>query len=208
MFTVNAIISVGLTIAMAAPSLMAGPVLGAPQAGSVLRVVAVSNLFSIITFPSGGHASAGNAIQTAIYPLNDRWARTDGVDGWLLAGASFMSPAYASLISSYRRLHYAHVRPRHVDIAFPSPPGYPITTFGFQMMSRKRGSIADGQVVRPATGEITGVAALGIFTRAHQACPPGRHLTAPRPAFSSCAVVDTISGRGLGGKRFCVAGVR
>ncbi len=167
-FTVNTILVLSLTLLLAGLSFAAGPVLGAPQAGSVLRILALSNLLAILNFRPSAMLQRGMQFkQLSLITVTSGLVQTASTVGFALAGASYMSPAYASLISgvAVTTMTLALGR-RHIGFGLTLANWRPITTFGLQMMSVSGVAMLTGKLSDLILGRMLGVTALGLYGRA------------------------------------------
>jgi len=167
-FTVNSVLIVCLTILLAGLSVATGPLLGAPQAGGVLRIVALSNLLAIVNFrPSAMLQREMQFKQLSIISLTSITVQTSATITFALLGASYMSPAYAALVAGIAVTVLTQIFGRH-HIGFrPSLTQWrPITTFGLQMMSVSGVGMITGKLSDLLLGRILGVTALGLYGRA------------------------------------------
>ncbi|WP_162237076.1 oligosaccharide flippase family protein [Sphingomonas sp. Leaf28] len=167
-FTVNAILIVSLTLLLAGLSFATGPLLGAPQAGSVLRVVALSNLLAIVNFrPSAMLQREMQFKQLSIISLTNIIVQTSATITFALLGASYMSPAYAALVAGVAVTVLTQIFGRHhIGFRVSLAQWRPITTFGLQMMSVSGVAMITGKLSDLLLGRILGVAALGLYGRA------------------------------------------
>lgn len=167
-FTINTILILSLTLLLAGLSFAAGPVLGAPQAGSVLRILALSNLLAILNFrPTAMLQREMQFKQLSFITVTTGVVQTASTVGFALAGASFMSPAYASLISGVAVTTLTLILGRrHIGFRLSLAGWRPITTFGLQMMSVSGVAMLTGKLSDLLLGRIMGVTALGLYGRA------------------------------------------
>jgi len=167
-FTVNAILIVSLTLLLAGLSFATGPLLGAPQAGGVLRVVALSNLLAIVNFrPSAMLQREMQFKQLSIISLTNIIVQTSATITFALLGASYMSPAYAALVAGVAVTVLTQIFGRHhIGFRVSLAQWRPITTFGLQMMSVSGVAMITGKLSDLLLGRILGVAALGLYGRA------------------------------------------
>ena len=169
-FTVNAILIASLTLVLLGLSFAAGPILGAPEAGSVLRIVAIGNLFAILNFrPMAMLQREMQFKRLSMITVANVSMQTIATIGFALAGASYMSSAYASVLAAMTTavMTFAFGR-RHVGFGM-SPAGWrPITTFGLQMMSVSGVALLTGRLSDLLLGRMLGVTSLGLYGRASQ----------------------------------------
>lgn len=167
-FTVNTILVLSLTLLLGGLSFAAGPVLGAPQAGSVLRILALSNLLAIFNFrPTAMLQREMQFKQLSAITVATGVIQTVATVGFALAGASFMSPAYAALVSGLAVTTLTLIVGRQYNGFRLSLTGWrPITTFGLQMMSVSGVAMLAGKLSDLLLGRILGVTALGLYGRA------------------------------------------
>lgn len=167
-FTVNALLALGLTAILIGLSFVAAPVLGDARAGSVLQVVALSNLLGILSFRPAAMLQREMQFKLlSIISVTNGLVQTLGTVAFALSGASYMSPAYASLLAACIGTALTLLFGReHVGFR-PSRAGWrPITTFGLQMMSVSGVATITGKLSDLILGRLLGVAALGLYGRA------------------------------------------
>lgn len=167
-FTVNALLAIGLTAALVAVSFVTTPLLGEAQAGDVLRIVAAGNLLGIATFLPLTMLQREMQFKTlaAIHLINAA-VQVSGTIAFALAGASYLSPAYASLITAVVTTVIALVLGRrHVSFRCSMEGWRPIATFGVQIMSINGVGMLNGRLSDLLVGRLLGVTALGLYSRA------------------------------------------
>lgn len=167
-FTVNAVLVCCLTCILTGVSFAAGPLLGAPQAGSVLRVVAISNLLAIVNFrPAALLQREMQFKQLSMINVANVSTQTLATIGFALIGSSYMSSAYASLISGATVTVLTQILGhRHIRLRFSLAGWRPITKFGLQMLSVSGIAMLTGKLSDLLLGRILGVTALGLYGRA------------------------------------------
>lgn len=167
-FTVNALLAIALTLMLIVLSFVAGPVLGDARAGSVLRIVALANLLGILSFRPAAMLQREMQFKLlSIISVTNGLVQTLGTVFFALWGASYMSPAYASLLSAGVAMALTLIFGRaHIGFR-PSRAGWrPIITFGLQMMSVSGVATITGRLSDLILGRLLGVAALGLYGRA------------------------------------------
>lgn len=169
-FTVNAILIISLSLLLMGLSFAAGPVLGATEAGSVLRILSVSNLFAIVNF----RPAAMLQREMLFKPLSmimvvNVTTQTTATIFFAVAGLSYMSAAYASLLSALVSTFMTQKLGRSYISFRMSLVGWrPITAFGLQMMSVSGVAMLNGKLSDLLVGRLLGVTALGFYGRASQ----------------------------------------
>ncbi len=169
-FTINAILAVGLSTVLTGFSFVAGPVLGVTEAGAVLRVVALGNLLGILTFrPSAMMQREMQFKLLSVMSVVGTVTQTAGTIAFALAGASYMSPAYASLVAGLVSVAlYFRFGRHHAGFGLSLAGWRPIVTFGLQMMSVSGVAVLTGRLSEIVLGRMLGVTALGLYSRASQ----------------------------------------
>jgi O-antigen/teichoic acid export membrane protein len=169
-FTVNAILAVSLSTALFGLSFLAGPLLGATEAGGVLRVVALGNLLGIIGFRPSTMMQREMQFKTlSIIAVATTCTQTVATIGFALGGASYMSPAYASLISGALAVALnVYLGRGHSGFRLSLAGWRPIVTFGLQMMSVSGVAVLTGKLSDILLGRLLGIMALGLYARASQ----------------------------------------
>ena len=167
-FTVNALLAIALTVIIAGLSFVAGPLLGVPEAGSVLRIVAFGNLFSIATFrPSAMLQREMRFKQLSIISVTNGLMQASSTVLFAWIGASYLSPAYGSLVAgtvgTALTLFFGC---NHVNFRCSLSSWRSITKFGMQMMSVSGVAMFSGRLSDLILGRLLGVAALGLYSRA------------------------------------------
>jgi O-antigen/teichoic acid export membrane protein len=145
-------------------------VLGTAEAGAVLRAVAVGNLFGIVSFRASTMMQREMRVKAlSMIAVATTAAQTLGTIGFALAGASYMSPAYASLIAGALSVALNFYFGRHHAGFGVSLAGWrPIVKFGLQMMSVSGVAVLTGRLSDIVLGRLLGVTALGLYGRASQ----------------------------------------
>ena len=168
-FTVNAVLTVALSLALVGLSVGAGKFLGEPRAGSVLRVIAVSNLFGIIGFrPITMLQREMQFKRLSLIAVAQGTVLTCATVGFALAGASYMSAAYASLISSaVGAISTLMMGKQYAGYRLSTIGWMAMLTFGIQMMSVSGVATLAGALSDIILGRLLGVAALGLYSRAN-----------------------------------------
>lgn len=167
-FTINAILVLFLSAVLVAISFFATPVLGVAQAGPVLRIIAVTNLFAILNFrPSAMLQREMQFKQLSLINIANVSVQALATIGFALGGASYMSPAYSALCAGITiSILTMFAGRRHIGFRMSRNGWRPITTFGMQMMSVSGVAIVTGKLSELILGRILGVAALGLYGRA------------------------------------------
>lgn len=167
-FTVNAVLVAGLSVVLVGVSFAAGPLLDAPEAGSVLRIIAISNLLAIINFrPSVMLQREMQFKQLSFIGVVNTLVQTVATISFALAGASYMSAAYGVLCAALAGTALTAALGRHhISFGLSRAHWRPITTFGFQMMSVSGVATMTGKMSDLLLGRILGVTALGLYGRA------------------------------------------
>ena len=167
-FTVNALISVSLAIAIAAAATWGSVFLRNPGVGRVLRVLAIGALFGVVTFlPSAklereGRFKSISVVQTASGLIN-------AVLTILLAclGFSYMSIAYAGLGSGLAYAIMINIAGReHARLRVGVRAWRPVAGFGLQMLAVSGVNAVALRLADVVLGRIQGLNALGYYSRA------------------------------------------
>ncbi|MBJ6123341.1 oligosaccharide flippase family protein [Sphingomonas mollis] len=169
-FTVNAILIVSLSMLLMGLSFAAGPVLGAPEAGSVLRILSISNLFAIVNFRPAAMLQREMLFKPlSMIMVANVTTQTAATICFAVAGLSYMSAAYASLLSVLvSTLMTQKLGRRYISFRISLVGWRPITTFGLQMMSVSGVAMLNGKLSDLLVGRLLGVTALGFYGRASQ----------------------------------------
>jgi O-antigen/teichoic acid export membrane protein len=169
-FTINALLVICLALMLTGLSFAAGVVFGERQVGAVLRVIAVGGVFAIFSFrPSAMLQRQMRFKALSAITVTASSVTALGTIGFALAGASYMSPAYASVLSQVATMALTLVLGReHVGFGLSLAGWRPITTFGLQVMSVNGVATVTGRLSELILGRLLGAAALGLYTRATQ----------------------------------------
>ncbi len=169
-FTVNAILVVCLSILLTAVSFAAEPVLGVHEAGKVLRIMALANLLAIVSFrPAAMFQRDMEFRHLSFISVGTVSVQTFGTIGFALAGASYMSSPYASLLSAtVAMILNVTLGRRHVGFGLSLAGWRPIIVFGLQMVSVSGIATLTGRLSDLLLGRFLGVTALGLYGRASQ----------------------------------------
>ena len=167
-FTVNTLLALGLSAVLVGLSFATTPLLGEPHAGTVLRLVAIANLFGIAAFlPLAMLQREMRFKQLALVSTANAAVQTSATIGFALAGASYRSPAYAAIcagmVTSVLALALGR---RHAHFRLRIAGWWPITVFGLQIMSISGVGMLNGRLSDLLVGRLLGTAALGLYARA------------------------------------------
>lgn len=167
-FTVNALLAVGLSVILFALSFAGGWLLGAPEAGRVLRVSALGPLIGVAGFrPSAMLQREMRFKATSLIDTGGVLLTALGTVAFALAGQSYMSPAYSGLLSGVACvLAYSVVGRRHHGFRLSLAGWRPITTFGVRMVSVSGVAVLAMRLSDLVLGRVVGTAALGLYGRA------------------------------------------
>jgi O-antigen/teichoic acid export membrane protein len=169
-FTVNTILLAILSLALFAMSFVSGPLLGADEAGSVLRVLSASNLLAIATFRPMAMLQREMQFKTlSIVAVSNTSVQTLSTIAFAVAGASYMSAPYAFVVSGLVTIVLTNTLGRRfVSVSMSMKSWRPIVTFGLKVMSVSGVAIITGRVSELLVGRILGISALGLYGRASQ----------------------------------------
>jgi O-antigen/teichoic acid export membrane protein len=167
-FTINALLVVALSIILTALSFAAGPILGAREAGPVLRLLALGNLLAIFSFRSLAMLQREMRFkQVSLITATSSIVQTVVTIGFALEGASYMSAAYGSLAASVLTTALAmHFGRQFSGYRLSLRRWRPITKFGLQIMAVNGVAQLNGRISELLVGRILGVTALGLYARA------------------------------------------
>lgn len=167
-FTINMLLALGLSAMLTGVSFITTPLLGEPHAGSVLRLVAIANLFGIVGFlPLALLQRDMRFKQLALVSTAGATIQTAGTIAFALAGTSYRSPAYAAICAAMATALLALVfGRRHTSYRWRIAGWRPITTFGLQIMSINGVGMLNGRLSDLLVGRLLGTAALGLYSRA------------------------------------------
>lgn len=168
-FTINAVLSIGLSLAIFLSSFVGNYFLHDPSVASVLRLLAITPLFGIVTFRPGVMLQRAMQLRGVSLLGTLGTIVTSGVTiATALAGASSMSPAYGSLAgSAFGALGTLMIGREHVSARLSVREWRPILAFGLRIMSIGGISSAAVRVSDIILGHFLGLAALGLYSRAN-----------------------------------------
>lgn len=167
-FTVNALISIALSLAMLGLSFLAAPLLGAAEAGNVLRLLALTPIIGIFTFRPAAMLQREMAFQSVSIILLANVVVTSMVTligAW--AGASYASAAFGLVAGAlFQAVTYSLVAPRHVSLRISLVNWSEITKFGLNIVSVSGVSLLMARLSEIVLGRTLGLATLGLYGRA------------------------------------------
>ncbi len=167
-FTVNALISIVLALAIAGAGLFGSAFLHNPGVERVLRVLAIGALFGVVTFlPTAklereGRFKAISVVQTVSGLFNACLTIL-----FAFAGFSYMSIAYAGLGSGLAYTIMINLAGReHARFRVGFGAWRPIAEFGLQMLAVSGVNSVSLRLSDVVLGRIQGLGALGYYSRA------------------------------------------
>jgi O-antigen/teichoic acid export membrane protein len=167
-FTINALISLALSLAMLGLSFLTAPLLGAAEAGNVLRLLALTPIIGIFTFRPAAMLQREMAFQTISIILFVNVVITSAVtltSAW--AGASYASAAFGLVAGAlFQATAYSVVAPRHVSLRVSLVNWSAITKFGLNIVSVSGVSLLMARLSEIILGRTLGLATLGLYGRA------------------------------------------
>lgn len=167
-FTVNALISLALSAMMLGLSFLAAPLLGAAEAGNVLRLLALGPVIGIFTFRPAAMLQREMAFQTISIILFANVVVTSTVTlGSAWAGASYASAAFGLVAGAiFQAATYSSVAARHVSLRVSFVNWAEITKFGLNIVSVSGVSLLMARLSEIVLGRTLGLTTLGLYGRA------------------------------------------
>lgn len=160
----NAIIA----IAIYGVSFRAGPWLGDPGVGPVLRCLAIIPLIQILEFRPAAMMQREMQFRASTTISTTTALLTSGVQvilAWL--GYSYMSMAYASLAAAFYSAAANNIVGRqHMGFRLSVDNWRPIAAFGARMLTISGVSALSWRICEVVLGRMLGLAALGLYSRA------------------------------------------
>lgn len=168
-FTVNALISVALSLSIFASSFAGALMFDERNVASVLRLLALTPLFGIFAFAPSIMLQRAMQMRGVALLGALQVALTAAVTiGSALGGASSMSPAYGGLAGAiFNAVGTLAIGRRHFRMRLSLREWRPITAFGLRLMSIGGISSAATRVSDLILGHLLGLAALGLYSRAN-----------------------------------------
>ncbi|WP_342659361.1 oligosaccharide flippase family protein (plasmid) [Sphingomonas sp. NY01] len=167
-FSINALLAIVLSVALAVISLFSQTILGDARAGEVMRVlmfIPLINMFSFrqssmlqreMRFVAGSIITATMAFTMWFLSVAFAWG-----------GASYMSAAYASIASSIVGvIGYTVAAPHHFAFRITFKGWRRLTRFGLEIMSISGISLLAARLSEVVLGRLLGITALGFYSRA------------------------------------------
>ena len=167
-FTVNALVTSLLSIAIVAASFAGAAFLRDEGVRHVLLVLAISPLFGIFAFlPTSNMEREGRFKAMALIQTVGSIITAIATIGFAMLGLSYMSIAYSQLIGSaiYAGL-MMWVGRRHISYRIGFTAWRRITDFSFQMLAISGINSASQRLSEIMLGRLLGLSALGFFNRA------------------------------------------
>lgn len=167
-FTINAVISLVLSGVMVGLSFIAAPLLGAAEAGSVLRLLAITPLIGILIFRPATMLQREMAFQTIsiVQFFNVLVASiTTLTSAWL--GASYMSAALGLIAgAAFQAICFNLIAPHHASLRISFVNGLEIVKFGLNIVSVSGVSLLMARMSEIVLGRTLGLATFGLYGRA------------------------------------------
>jgi O-antigen/teichoic acid export membrane protein len=167
-FTVNAILNILVSLAMAT-AVIVGPLFGInPSVRKVLSLIALVPLIGIFDFlPSTFLARTMNFRAISLTGMGRALVTSGTVVAFAVAGYGAMSPALAMIIAGlFSVVVYNIIGRQYVSLRIGLTGWREITKFGFQMMSIGGIASVAQRLSEIILGKILGLTALGIYGRA------------------------------------------
>ncbi|MDB5819035.1 MAG: hypothetical protein JWQ11_2675, partial [Rhizobacter sp.] len=167
-FSINAALSVGISVVTTGVALASDVLLKSPDAGHVLYWLAVTPLIGIATFgPSSMMQRHMQFKQLALVNTVTVLTSTFVTIACAYAGLGYMSPAYGAIASSVVNLvAYAFVGRQYFHFHLTRSGWRPILAFGLQMLTIGGAASMSFRLSDIFLGRLLGVEALGLFSRA------------------------------------------
>lgn len=167
-FTINALISIALSAAIAATSFGAGAFLGDTGVRTALLVLAANPLFGIFSFlPSATLERNSRFKEIALVGVAAALVGAAATIVMAVNGFSYMSVAYAQAASGAVNAILMNVVGRqHVRFQFGLKAWRQIGEFGLQMLAVSGVSAVSTRLSDVILGRILGLSALGVYSRA------------------------------------------
>lgn len=168
-FTINALISILLSLVIVGASYAGAAFLGDEGVGRVLRVLAITPLFGIFSFLPGANLErSGRFRELALIGTANGVITAATTIGLAMLGFKYMSIAYAQVVSSAAfAIMLIVVGRSHFDVRTGFAAWRRIGDFGFQMLAISGISNASLRLSEIALGRLLGLGALGLFNRAN-----------------------------------------
>jgi len=167
-FTVNAIVLVIFTTVLFSVSFFTQPLLGNADAGSVLRILAISALVNIFAFRSTAMLAREMAFKViSLVTLLSVMVTAAVTLGSALLGASYMSAAWGILAGSVlQAFMYNILGFRHISLRVSLAGSREIFRFGMTMSLLSGASALAARMSEIVLGRVQGMSALGLYSRA------------------------------------------
>ncbi len=167
-FTVNALISIGLCMAIAAASVAGGRLLGDARVGRALLTLSALPLFGVFGFlPAATLERLGRFRAISLSGMASGAAGAAAAVAFALMGYSYMSMVYASLIGAAVNAAAMNAAGwRHVNFRIGFTAWRRVADFGLQMLAVSGVTAAGSRLSELAIARLLGLGQLGIYGRA------------------------------------------
>lgn len=167
-FTLNALLALGLSALILLLGQMSNVVLGSPEAGSVLTVLAITPALGVITFHPATLMQRDMQFKT-IAAINavSMTIGTATTIGCALSHFSYMSPAWGAVASAIVTLvGYGMMGSHQMSFSLGLTAWRPILAFGLRMVTITGVATMSARLADIILGRLQGLRALGIYSRA------------------------------------------
>lgn len=167
-FTLNALISLVIAVAVAGLSVLGGAVLNEPGVQRVLMVVAVVPLFSIFEFrPAIVLEREGRFATLAVVNVVRAVTAAGVAIGMAVGGHSYMSLAYGQVVAGFLAAALFNLAGwQHVSLRTGLADWRGVLRYGAHMITITGTSMAAQRLSELALARLLGLGALGMFSRA------------------------------------------
>ena len=167
-FTMNVLLSVALGAVLFATSFAGGRFVGEPAVASVLQLLAITPAISAMSFTPGVMLQRAMLFRgTSMIGTASALINAGVTIGAALAGARYMSPAYGSVANAtFSSVATIFIAREHFALRVSTHDWRRMFAFGIRIMSVNGISSAAVRVSDIVLGQMLGLAALGLYSRA------------------------------------------
>ena len=167
-FSVNALLAVLLLSALGILSFFSEPILGDTRAGEVMRVLMFSPIINIFSFRQSSMLQREMRFIASGVVIALMATTTSALSVvFALNGASYMSIAYATVVSSVvGTVAYTIAAPSYFSLEMTFRGWRKIARFGLEIMSISGVSLLAARLSELVLGRVLGITALGFYSRA------------------------------------------
>lgn len=171
-FTLNAMLALGLSAVVLLVAQVSQWLLGSPEAGRVLMLLAVTPALGVLTFRPATLMQRNMEFKTiALIGTTAILVGTGVTIVTAFQGASYMAPAYGNVVTTVISvILYLIVGARYVGFSVGLRHWREILVFGFRMVTITGAATISNKLADISLGRLQSLTALGLYSRASTLC--------------------------------------